>query len=160
MFTSRFPFKFRITGRTKHYINAFGEELMVSNADKAIAITSARTGSVVKEYTAAPTFMDGNRKGHHSWIIEFEKEPDSIQEFVNLLDTTLQSLNSDYEAKRYKDIFLSSLDVTIAAKGLFHSWLKEKNKLGGQHKIPRLSNDRTYYEELLTLNNYICEIKQ
>ena len=151
-FSSKYPFKFKITGRTKHFINAFGEELMVANAEKGIALASLKTGAVVKDYTAAPTFMSGNKKGHHSWIIEFEKEPASIDEFANVLDASLQSINSDYEAKRYKDIFLSRLDITVARKELFHDWLKEKNKLGGQHKIPRLSNERTYYEDLLRLN--------
>lgn len=153
MLTSANPYKFKITGRTKLFINAFGEELMVANAEKAIAITSLKTGAVVKDYTAAPTFMSCNSKGHHSWIVEFEKEPDSIDVFAGILDDALQTLNSDYEAKRYKDIFLSRLELTKARPNLFHDWLKLNNKLGGQHKIPRLSNSREYYEALMKMNN-------
>lgn len=153
-FTSISPYKFKITGRTKLFINAFGEELMVSNAEKAIAITSMKTGAIVKDYTAAPTFMSCNNKGHHSWIIEFEKEPESMETFAGILDDSLQSLNSDYEAKRYKDIFLSRLELTKARPNLFHDWLKANNKLGGQHKVPRLSNSREYYESLIKMNDY------
>lgn len=151
-FTSANPYKFVITGRTKHFINAFGEELMVSNAEKGITKACDLTGAVVKDYTAAPTFMQGDRKGHHTWIIEFEKEPESLEAFADILDRSLQELNSDYEAKRYKGIFLSRLELINARKGLFHDWLKEKGKLGGQHKIPRLSNSRQYLEELMKMN--------
>lgn len=151
-FTSLFPHKFVISGRTKHYINAFGEELMVDNADKAISKVSRQTGAVVKEYTAAPLFMLDKAKGRHQWFIEFEKMPPSIEEFATLLDKTLQELNSDYEAKRYKEISLQPLEITIAHEGAFYEWLKEKGKLGGQHKIPRLSNDRTHIEQLLAIN--------
>lgn len=152
-FTSANPYKFVITGRTKHFINAFGEELMVSNADKGIAKACALTGAVVKDYTAAPTFMQGDKKGHHTWIIEFDKEPASLEEFADILDKSLQELNSDYEAKRYKGLFLSRLELINARKELFHDWLKEKGKLGGQHKIPRLSNSRQHLEELLEMNS-------
>ena len=152
IFTSKHPYKFKISGRTKHFINAFGEELMVANADKGLAEACRKTGAVVVEYTAAPTFMDDNKKGHHTWMIEFEKEPDSIDVFAGILDSELQNLNSDYEAKRYKGIFLSRLEMMKARKGLFHDWLKNKNKLGGQHKIPRLSNSRVYLEELIEMN--------
>lgn len=150
-FTSVFPHKIIISGRTKHYINAFGEELMVDNADKALAAVCIRTGAKVKEYTAAPFFMLNKAKGRHQWIIEFEKEPPSLPEFALLLDQALQNLNSDYEAKRYKEISLQPLEIIVAPQNLFYNWLKQKGKLGGQHKIPRLSNDRVYVEELLTL---------
>lgn len=151
-FTSVHPYKFIITGRTKHYINAFGEELMVANADKGLAIACEKTGAVVVDYTAGPTFMSGNKKGHHTWIIEFEKEPASMEEFADILDTELQNLNSDYEAKRYKGLFLERLQLIPARKNLFHDWLKQKGKLGGQHKIPRLSNTPAYLEELQEMN--------
>jgi hypothetical protein len=151
-FTSLFPHKFVITGRTKHYINAFGEELMVDNADKAIGLTSRETGAKVKEYTAAPLFMLNKAQGLHEWFIEFEKKPPCINEFATLLDKHLQELNSDYEAKRYKEISLRPLKITVAREGTFYEWLKQKGKLGGQHKIPRLSNDRKQIEELLALN--------
>ncbi|WP_280748125.1 GH3 auxin-responsive promoter family protein [Parabacteroides sp. PF5-9] len=151
-FTSLFPHKYVISGRTKHYINAFGEELMVDNADKAIAMTSRMTGAKVKEYTAAPLFMLDKAKGCHQWFIEFLKMPPSLNEFATLLDQTLQSLNSDYEAKRYKEISLQPLEIVVAREGAFYDWLKQKGKLGGQHKIPRLSNDRTHIEELLAMN--------
>lgn len=152
-FTSLFPHKFIISGRTKHYINAFGEELMVDNADKAISIASRETGAKVKEYTAAPLFMLDKGKGLHQWFIEFEKMPPSIDEFESLLDKHLQELNSDYEAKRYKSISLQPLKIVVSREGIFYNWLKQKGKLGGQHKIPRLSNDRIQIEELLALNS-------
>ena len=150
-FTSLHPHKFVISGRTKHYINAFGEELMVDNADKAISRVSALTGAKVKEYTAAPLFMLDKAKGRHQWFIEFEKMPPSVSDFAALLDKTLQELNSDYEAKRYKEISLQPLEIVVAKEGTFYKWLKEKGKLGGQHKIPRLTNDRKFIEELLVL---------
>lgn len=151
-FTSTKPYKFVITGRTKHYINAFGEELMVDNADKGISKTCRQTGAKVKEYTAAPLFMLDKAKGRHQWLIEFEQMPSSINEFATLLDKNLQDLNSDYEAKRYKEISLQSLEIIVAKEGLFYYWLKSKGKLGGQHKIPRLSNNRTIIDELLQIN--------
>ena len=132
-FTSVRPYKFVISGRVKHYINAFGEELMVNNADKAIAIAC-------------------KAKGRHQWFIEFEKQPHSIEEFATILDKTLQEVNSDYEAKRYKEISLQPLEVIVAREGAFYEWLNRKGKLGGQHKIPRLSNSRNYLEELLEIN--------
>lgn len=151
-FTSVFPHKIVITGRTKHYINAFGEELMVDNADKALSRACAITDTKIKEYTAAPLFLLNKAKGRHQWFIEFEKAPDSIEEFSVLLDQSLKDLNSDYEAKRYKEISLQPLEIIVARPGVFYDWLKQKGKLGGQHKIPRLSNDRTYLDELLILN--------
>lgn len=153
-FTKKDPYKFVITGRTKAFINAFGEELMVSNADEALTITCKQTNASVAEYTAAPTFVEGNKKAHHSWLIEFSKEPEDLDQFAQLLDQNLQKVNSDYEAKRYKGIFLDRLELTTVRPGLFNEWLKlKKGKLGGQIKIPRLSNSRKYYEELLDMNN-------
>lgn len=151
-FTSLSPYKFVISGRTKHFINAFGEELMVDNADKAIAMTCRKTGAKVKEYTAAPFFMLDRAKGRHQWFIEFDQMPPSLDEFARLLDDFLQKLNSDYEAKRYKEISLQPLEIIPAREGAFYDWLKRKGKLGGQHKIPRLSNDRRHIEELLEIN--------
>ncbi len=152
-FTSLYPHKFVISGRTKHYINAFGEELMVDNADKAISLVSRETGAKVKEYTAAPFFVLDKAKGYHQWFIEFEKMPLSVDDFASLLDKTLQGLNSDYEAKRYKEISLQPLKIIVAREGTFYEWLKSKGKLGGQHKIPRLSNDRTFIEELIKIDD-------
>lgn len=151
-FTSLFPHKVVISGRTKHYINAFGEELMIDNTDKAIAAACRSTGVKVKEYTVAPLFILDKAKGRHQWFIEFDKPPGSLTGFAFTLDQTLQQLNSDYEAKRYKDISLQPLEIIVAREGAFYTWLKEKGKLGGQHKIPRLSNDRTYLERMLAIN--------
>lgn len=151
-FTQKNPYKFIITGRTKSFINAFGEELIVDNAEKGLAKACAETGAQVQEYTAAPIFMDTHAKCRHQWLIEFSTMPDSVEKFAEILDKTLQELNSDYEAKRYKDITLQHLELVVARKGLFNDWLKMKGKLGGQHKVPRLNNSRTHIEELLKLN--------
>ena len=151
-FSSKYPYKFVITGRTKHFINAFGEELIVDNAEKGLAKACAETGALVADYSAAPVFMDENAKCRHQWMIEFAKMPDSITNFSSILDQTLKEVNSDYEAKRWKDIALQPLEIVVARKGLFHDWLAAKGKLGGQHKIPRLSNTREYIEEMMTLN--------
>ncbi len=151
-FTQKNPYKFFITGRTKHFINAFGEELIVDNAEKGLQQACVATGAQVKDYTAAPIFMDSDAKCRHQWIIEFVKRPASVAEFATILDRSLQAINSDYEAKRYKDITLQQLEIVEAREGLFDLWLKGKGKLGGQHKIPRLSNSRDYVEELLELN--------
>lgn len=147
-FTSKDPYRIQISGRVKHFINAFGEEVIIDNADKAIAEASAKTNSKVVEYTAGPIYIEGNEKGGHEWIIEFEKLPDNINEFTEILDTTLKNINSDYEAKRYKDMALTKPVIHIAKKGAFYEWLKSKGKLGGQHKVPRLSNERVYLEEI------------
>ncbi len=152
MFTSTSPYKIKITGRTKHHINAFGEELMIDNAEKGLSKACALTGATVKEYTAAPVFMSAESKGKHQWLIEFDKHPASAADFAQKLDSALQEINSDYEAKRYKDMTLTCLEVNVARKNLFHDWLKKKGKLGGQHKVPRLSNSREYIDELLLLN--------
>ena len=152
-FTQKNPYKFVITGRTKNFINAFGEELIVDNAEKGLAYACKETGAEVLEYTAAPVYMDDHARCRHQWLIEFSHEPADLNEFATLLDKRLQEINSDYEAKRYKDITLQHLEVVKARTGLFNDWLKSKGKLGGQHKVPRLSNSRKNIDELLTLNN-------
>ena len=146
------PVKITISGRVKHFINAFGEELMVANADKGLAKACSETGAVISNYTAAPVFMSEGSRGRHQWLIEFDREPSSLEEFANILDASLQDINSDYEAKRYKGIALDRLEVVVARKGLFEDWLRLKGKLGGQHKVPRLSNERNYIEDMLKLN--------
>lgn len=151
-FTQKDPYKFIITGRTKSFINAFGEELMVDNAEKGLARACAETGAQILDYSAAPVFMDSNAKCRHQWLIEFSVMPDSLEKFRHILDKTLQEINSDYEAKRHKDITLQELEIIIARPNLFHDWLKQKGKLGGQHKIPRLCNNRDILEEMLQLN--------
>ena len=151
-FTGKDPYKFVITGRTKFFINAFGEELIVDNAEVGLAEACRQTGAQVLEYTAAPVFMDGEGKCRHQWLVEFAKEPADIALFARILDETLQHVNSDYEAKRYKDITLQPLELVAARKGLFHDWLASKGKLGGQHKVPRLSNNRMHIEEMLAFN--------
>ena len=138
-----------MSGRLKHYINAFGEELMIDNADKAIAIASHKTNSVVNDYTAAPKYFDDKSNGSHEWLIEFEKKPNCINEFAYELDCALKTLNSDFEAKRHKDIALQMPFIKILPQGLFAKWLSLKGKLGGQHKVPRLCNTRKYIDEIL-----------
>lgn len=151
-FVSKNPYKFIITGRTKYFINAFGEELIMENAEQGIAYACAKTGAEVSEYTAAPVYMDRDAKCHHQWLIEFQHEPERLDEFATLLDNRLQEVNSDYEAKRSHNVTLQNLEVVKAKHGLFNEWLKSKGKLGGQHKIPRLSNSRKNIEELLEMN--------
>ncbi len=151
-FTSTNPYKFIISGRTKSFINAFGEELIVDNAEQGLAYACQQTGAQVLEYTAAPVFMDARAKCRHQWLIEFATPPDDLQLFARLLDARLQEVNSDYEAKRYKDITLQHLEIIAARPGLFNDWLKSKGKLGGQHKVPRLCNSREHIEELLAMN--------
>ena len=153
MFTSLRPYKFIITGRTKYFINAFGEELIQDNAERGLLSACQATGAEVSEYTAAPVFMDNNAKCRHQWIVEFAKPPQSIEQFADALDTALQQLNSDYEAKRFHDVTLQRLELIEARKGLFNDWLKMKGKLGGQHKVPRLSNNRNVIDELLNLQS-------
>jgi hypothetical protein len=147
-FTSLNPYRIRVTGRTKHHINVFGEELMVENTDQALAKTCQITKTEIVDYTVAPVFMKDKEKGAHEWMIEFKKNPENIGEFQKILDETLQSLNSDYEAKRYNNMTLNPLIINVARPHLFYNWLKERDKLGGQHKIPRLSNQRDYLEQL------------
>ena len=151
-FTSKNPYKFVITGRTKYFINAFGEELIMDNAEKGLEAACKATGAQITEYTVAPIFMDANAKCRHQWLIEFSKFPSSMEEFATMLDTKLQEINSDYEAKRFHDVTLQQLEVVVARKELFNDWLKSKGKLGGQHKVPRLSNSRKNLEELLEMN--------
>ena len=150
-FVSLKPYRIRITGRTKHFINAFGEELIIENTEEALKRVCKKTKALIKEYTVAPIFMDGKSKGGHEWIIEFKEYPESIDYFTELLDNALKSINSDYEAKRYHDMTLKMPKVHVAEEGLFYNWLKQKGKLGGQHKVPRLSNNREFIEELMTL---------
>ena len=149
-FTSLSPYRIKVSGRVRHFINAFGEEVIVENADKAIAIASEKTNAVVNDYTAAPVYFSGESNGAHEWLIEFEKAPPDLHQFTVELDKALQSLNSDYEAKRHKNIALRLPIVKELQKGIFNSWLKNKGKLGGQHKVPRLSNDRNYIDEILS----------
>ncbi|MBC8767151.1 GH3 auxin-responsive promoter family protein [Arenibacter sp. BSSL-BM3] len=151
-FTSINPYRIKVTGRTKHHINVFGEELIIENAEEALKTICKKTGSEIKDYTVAPIFMDGKEKGAHEWIIEFRTAPEELAYFTEILDNALKSLNSDYEAKRYNNITLKLPKVHIARQNLFYDWLKSKDKLGGQHKIPRLSNKRDYIEELLQMN--------
>jgi hypothetical protein len=151
-FTSRSPFKFVITGRTKHFINAFGEELIIDNAEKAFKIACERTGAIISEYTGGPVYMKENQKGAHEWIIEFEKLPNDLDHFISLFDGALKTINSDYEAKRHKNLSLEMPHVVVAKKGLFYEWMKKRGKVGGQNKIPRLSNDRQYLDSLIELN--------
>ena len=151
-FTSLNPYRIKITGRTKHFINVFGEELIIENTEEALKYASQKTGTQIIDYTVAPIFMDGNKKGAHEWIIEFKKEPSDLDFFTLQLDTKLQTLNSDYEAKRHLNMTLNAPKIHIAKDKLFYKWLKNKGKLGGQHKVPRLSNSRTFLEELLQIN--------
>lgn len=151
-FTSVRPYKFVITGRTKYFINAFGEELIMDNAEKGIEAACKATGAQISDYTAAPIFMDSNAKCRHQWLIEFTKMPNSISDFERILDSKLQEINSDYETKRFHDVTLQQLEVVVARKNLFNDWLKLKGKLGGQHKIPRLSNSRKNIDQMLAMN--------
>jgi GH3 auxin-responsive promoter len=150
-FTSLQPFRIKVCGRLKLYINAFGEELIIDNAERAMAATCSLTNAIIADYTAAPVYFSTEGNGAHQWLVEFEKEPDSLQQFTQILDTELKKLNSDYEAKRHKSIALREPMVQSIPRGLFNQWLKHKNKLGGQHKIPRLSNDRKIVEEILKM---------
>jgi len=151
-FTSLLPYRIKVSGRTKHHINVFGEELMVENTDKALALTADLFDVEIVEYTAAPIFMEEKEKGAHEWIIEFKNPPEDLEKFADALDLNIQKLNSDYEAKRYNSMTLNRLKLHLARPNLFYGWLHDKDKLGGQNKIPRLSNDRHYLEELLKLN--------
>ncbi|HXB35030.1 MAG TPA: GH3 auxin-responsive promoter family protein [Puia sp.] len=147
-FTSRFPFRIKVSGRIRHFINAFGEEVIVDNTDKAIAVAAEKTGAIVNDYTAAPVYFGDTGNGAHEWLVEFEREPVDMELFVGELDKALQNVNSDYEAKRHKNIALSLPILHSLEKGVFTAWLKSKGKLGGQHKVPRLSNNRKYIEEI------------
>lgn len=147
------PVKIKIAGRTQHFINAFGEELMVHNADEAMKRTCRETGASVKDYTAAPVYAAEGKHGHHQWLVEFSTPPSDLQQFATRLDFHLKELNSDYEAKRYKDLFLDAPQITVARNGVFEQWLGSTGKLGGQRKVPRLSNDRAIISQILEINN-------
>ena len=151
-FTSLAPHKIRITGRTKSYINAFGEEIVIDNAERAVSAACAATGARVLEYTAAPIFMEGRAKGAHQWFVEFSAPPSDVMLFAETLDRTLQEVNSDYAAKRFKNTTLMPPQLVVARKGAFYRWMDERKKLGGQNKVPRLANDRKYMEQLLKIN--------
>lgn len=158
-FTSLQPFRVKVSGRLKHYINAFGEEVIIDNSDRAIARACEKTGTIVNDYTAAPLYFSDQSNGAHEWLVEFEEPPADPDRFTTELDSALKDLNSDYEAKRHKSIALRMPVVHILKKGTFNEWLRQKGKLGGQHKIPRLSNDRLFLEELLLLHNATYELK-
>lgn len=151
-FTSLKPYRFKISGRTKHFINAFGEELVIENADAALAKATKATNSTIIDYTAAPIFIEGKSKGGHEWLIEFDKQPADLQQFAQLLDKFIREINSDYDSKRYADLALQMPKIHVLPKNTFYKWLKSKNKVGGQHKVPRLSNDRLFIEEILRLS--------
>ncbi|WP_353779089.1 GH3 auxin-responsive promoter family protein [Winogradskyella sp. 3972H.M.0a.05] len=151
-FTSTKPYRIKVTGRTKHHINVFGEELIIENAEDALKTVCKSTKAEIIDFTAAPIFMEGKSKGAHEWLIEFKTPPENQEQFNDLFDKTLQSLNSDYEAKRYNNMTLNKPKVNVARQDLFYDWLKINDKLGGQHKVPRLSNTRDYLNELLALN--------
>jgi hypothetical protein len=150
-FTSLNPYRIKVTGRTKHHINVFGEELMVENTDTALTKTCKAFHCEMIDYTVAPIFMKDKEKGAHEWIIEFKNPPEDIAKFSQVLDENIQAVNSDYEAKRYNNMTLNPLVLNVARENLFYDWLKQQDKLGGQHKVPRLSNERTYLESLLKL---------
>jgi hypothetical protein len=156
VFTCLNPYRFRISGRTKHFINVFGEEVIIDNADRALESACNETGAVIAEYTAGPVYMNAESKGFHEWIIEFEKEPPDMNRFIDIMDISLKAVNSDYEAKRYKDLNLGRPICWSVPRGTFNRWLRMKNKFGGQNKVPRLSNSREYIEDLLN----IAELKK
>ncbi|TXB65298.1 GH3 auxin-responsive promoter family protein [Vicingus serpentipes] len=150
-FTSLSPFRIQVTGRTKHFINAFGEELIIENAEMALAMACKKTESSIRDFTVAPIYIDGKKNGRHQWLIEFENEPINLDYFIEILDNGLKSLNSDYEAKRYKNLILTIPEVISLPENTFYIWMKENNKLGGQHKVPRLSNNRNIVDQILKM---------
>lgn len=150
-FTSVTPYKIKISGRTKHFINAFGEEVIIENAETAITAACDQTGAVIDNFTAAPIFLDKSKRGGHEWIIEFKSKPEDLPKFVNVLDDTLRKINSDYDAKRAHDIALVAPVVHSVQEGTFYNWMKKRGKLGGQNKVPRLSNSREYVEDILAM---------
>jgi hypothetical protein len=155
MFTSLSPYRIRVTGRTKHFINAFGEELIIDNAEQAISEATRICHCTITDYTAGPIYMARHGKGAHEWLIEFETPPASLDHFTTVLDTHLRKLNSDYDAKRTGSLALDMPLVRPMPRGTFYRWLKAKGKVGGQHKMPRLSNHRNLIEELLQMNTEI-----
>ena len=150
-FTSISPYRIQITGRTKHFINAFGEEVIVDNAERALTEACTQTGAIVRDFTACPIYFSDDENGGHEWIIEFDSHPSDIEHFTDILDNTLREVNSDYDAKRFKDMALRRPLVHVVPEGTFYQWLKTRGKLGGQHKVPRLANERTYVEQILEL---------
>jgi hypothetical protein len=150
-FTSIAPYRIRISGRTRHFINAFGEEVIVENAEVAVAKACEATGAILDNFTAAPVFLDAGKKGCHEWIIEFKTPPDNLDKFVRVLDTTLRQINSDYDAKRAHDLALVKPVVHCVEEGTFYNWMKNRGKLGGQNKVPRLSNSREYVDDILQM---------
>lgn len=148
-FTSTHPYRIKITGRTAHFINAFGEELIIDNAEKALADVCHQTGAVIREYTGAPVYFSGNETGAHEWLIEFDTPPQDLHDFTVLFDEALKTQNSDYEAKRYKDKILRLPIIRNLPAGTFYNWMKSREKLGGQHKVPRLANNRQYIDDIL-----------
>jgi len=150
-FTSLSPFRIKITGRTKHFINAFGEEVIIDNAEQAISKACKETGAAFKDYTACPIYFKGKEAGGHEWIIEFDQQPDDFEKFIDVLDQTLRDINSDYDAKRFNNMALCRPTVHNAPHNTFYNWLKSKGKLGGQHKVPRLANERKYVDEILPM---------
>ena len=150
-FTSLIPYRIKVSGRLKHYMNAFGEEVIVDNSDKAIAIACEKTNSIVNDYTAAPVYFSDESNGAHEWLIEFDNAPENLPQFTYELDCALKTVNSDYEAKRHKDIALRMPIIHNIPTGTFNAWLRSKCKLGGQHKVPRLSNDRKYIDEIISM---------
>jgi hypothetical protein len=152
-FTSLQPYRIKITGRTKHFINVFGEELIIEHTEEALLLACRKTNATITDYTVAPIFMSDSKNGGHEWIIEFKEPPKSIAYFTELLDNALKSINSDYEAKRYHNMALALPKIHMAEKGLFYQWMKQKQKLGGQHKVPRLSNTRDFIDELLQIKH-------
>ncbi len=154
-FTSLSPYRIQITGRTKHFINAFGEELIIDNAEKALTKACNETHAIIRDYTACPIYFKDDEAGGHEWIIEFEQKPNEIDHFTDILDNTLREVNSDYDAKRFKDMALRKPLIHVAKDGTFYKWMKQRGKLGGQHKVPRLANDRTYVDEILKMMNIL-----
>ena len=150
-FTSIMPYRIKISGRTKHFINAFGEEVIIENAEQAITEACQKTGAIIDNFTAAPIYFDEGNKGGHEWIIEFKREPEDIKQFTYYLDTKLREVNSDYDAKRYKDMALLPPVIHSAEQGTFYTWMKKRGKLGGQNKVPRLSNNRQHIDEILEI---------
>jgi hypothetical protein len=148
-FTSLVPYRIQVTGRTKHFINAFGEEVIIDNAERALEEACSQTGAIIRDYTAAPIYFNDDECGAHEWLIEFEKKPAEFERFVDILDQTLRRINSDYDAKRFKDMALRRPIVRRVPEGTFFNWMKEKGKLGGQHKVPRLANNREYVDAIL-----------
>ena len=150
-FTSTSPHRIKISGRTKHFINAFGEEVIIENAEAAVTRACDLTGAVINNFTAAPIYLEKSKRGGHEWIIEFKTQPSGMEEFTNILDETLRKVNSDYDAKRAHDLALVAPKVHSVAEGTFYNWMKKRGKLGGQHKVPRLSNSREYVDEILAM---------